>query len=471
MDIFDMPTTATFEFVKHVLLSWVLGIGPDLSLDNFLIYDTHCYQVDMESIKCLNWKFSDVTVWRGENGPLLLGFIMKHWPIFEQWVAGLDLIHVEDDMMFSNWVAERLDTIGTFNGIASLFNICHRNRAIVDQFHIDNPLSLASNQPACKRRRLNEAIQANKDRLVVIDRQGIVTLPPPPLIVVRNPTPPTLQSNHGIPQSPTILQPTTSVRASSTTFRNVTCANGYSDDAIKIDFTTAVCLGNARQALLAFFALYAFNERFDRTHQRVKSVVTSIINHAIICAMENIGVANTELVTEVISAAKYKRDDTNNWAITVVKMCTSPKTHIGLYLTHAYGIRNLHLKFNTSTYPLFNGIIDDRHQTSMKCFISSLSTDERTPDMAAAIGVFNKAYETTKSSSAQYIAGLFHFGTSADTTQPVQLPVYVKDLMLSTLPYVPYKIADNAHLSRKKMLNHVDHRFDWGENYYLKSKY
>lgn len=119
---------------------------------------------------------------------------------------------------------------------------------------------------------------------------------------------------------------------------------GFSLSLRKSDLQKAIRRGNLDQALVAFYACFNMPLLFPN-NPSAKASQTNILNRVMICAMEDVGVANPQLVREVTSrvfamtAGKAKRDGELMERL-IEAMCVSKKVRIQSHLTHAYGSKN-----------------------------------------------------------------------------------------------------------------------------------
>jgi hypothetical protein len=70
-----------YQYVLHILLSWICGCEADLACRNFLIVDEKMYQVDLEGWAKFDWCISETPAgsMRSNANSLLLAFINYHW--------------------------------------------------------------------------------------------------------------------------------------------------------------------------------------------------------------------------------------------------------------------------------------------------------------------------------------------------------------------------------------------------------
>jgi hypothetical protein len=119
---------------------------------------------------------------------------------------------------------------------------------------------------------------------------------------------------------------------------------GFSLSLRKSDLQKAIRRGDLRQALVAFYACFNMPLLFPNKSS-AKASQTNILNRVMICAMEDIGVANPQLVHEVTSkvfamtAGKAKCDGEMMGRL-IHALCLSKKVRIQSHLTHAYGSKN-----------------------------------------------------------------------------------------------------------------------------------
>lgn len=130
-------------------------------------------------------------------------------------------------------------------------------------------------------------------------------------------------------------------------FRSAKDPWGHSISVRKSDMQKAIRRNNPEQALVAFYVCFNMVALFPGD-SRGKRVQTNILNRVIVCAVEDIGVANLPLVYQIIKDVgamvdnKTQRDGAvvASW---IVAMCESPKTRIQSHLSHSYGVKNCEL--------------------------------------------------------------------------------------------------------------------------------
>lgn len=119
---------------------------------------------------------------------------------------------------------------------------------------------------------------------------------------------------------------------------------GFSLTLRKSDMQKAIRRGNVRQALVAFYACFNMPELFPN-NSSAKAIQTNILNRVMICAMEDIGVANNPLVLYVtcaISSMTQGKGERCGIAVErmILALCESKKVRIQSHMSHAYGIKN-----------------------------------------------------------------------------------------------------------------------------------
>jgi hypothetical protein len=120
---------------------------------------------------------------------------------------------------------------------------------------------------------------------------------------------------------------------------------GYALTLRKSDMQKAIRRGDIRQALVAFYVCFNVPKIFP-DNPSAKAIQTNILNRVIICAMEDIGVANNPLVLHIVCAifAMTGGKGSERCGLTVERMivaaCKSKKVRIQSHMTHAYGEKN-----------------------------------------------------------------------------------------------------------------------------------
>jgi hypothetical protein len=129
---------------------------------------------------------------------------------------------------------------------------------------------------------------------------------------------------------------------------------GISIDVRKSDVQKAIRLGNEKQALASFFAVFMMPSFFPRVEgeeetykvaSRCQGMVTNMINRLIVSALEDIGPANPALVRKVcITLMNMSEDpklrDPQTLVRIITLMCRSKKSRVCSHLFHAHHPKN-----------------------------------------------------------------------------------------------------------------------------------
>lgn len=138
--------------------------------------------------------------------------------------------------------------------------------------------------------------------------------------------------------------------------------SGIAVDVVKSDFQKSIRMGNAESALLSFFEMYNMETIFPDV-RAAKANRTNIINRMMICAAEDIGPANIELVCLVLTLClkmQERRESRNShvFAGLIEDMAASKKTRICSKLWHAYGAvenREMSIEKGLDIHPVGGG--------------------------------------------------------------------------------------------------------------------
>lgn len=130
---------------------------------------------------------------------------------------------------------------------------------------------------------------------------------------------------------------------------------GFSFTLRKSDFQKAVRRGHVKQALVAFFVAYNMPALFPHA-TGAKSIRTNMLNRVLVCALEDIGVANCGLVYYIINMAErtwLRRKGTNPelLARVITAMCASKKTRIMSHMAHTFSEKNTALALEAGVDP------------------------------------------------------------------------------------------------------------------------
>ena len=247
------------------------------------------------------------------------------------------------------------------------------------------------------------------------------------------------------------------VRGKSTsTFRHAVDTWGHLITLRKSDFQKAIRRGNINQALVAFFACYNIESLFP-SDPSAKSIQTNIINRLVICAMEDIGVANTSLVTSIVKVIVpmvKKRGLRNKHTLAkyVILLCNSKKTRVQSHMSHYYA------KVNNVAFDIDATI--DNPQCFSVCTVGNgeLVWDKVGNQMHDIKQYWITVAKRNKRAIAQYALSVAFFGIGGNKEQkdaimhyePVSLPSIddiVISIMHNEIDMEPLPEANDMHVN------------------------
>lgn len=328
--IYKSDKKAARHFVKHIILSWICGAGADLAFSNFIHdKDNHkVFQVDHEAWLNFEWSVQDTRVGSSRT---------KAWDHLTKFVKS-DKVYFA--AFFEDLVSEdnvkRVEE--TFSETEAALLVERLNEVAADWTVVGTKVltEIATNTPPPKKRALEVSVGEGNEEIY----PKFVPPPAPKKTKVtakaREPTP--VPVNFNAPEYVNGIY----VGQSTPTYRVATDPWGFSVTLRKSDMQKAIRRGNFDQALVAFFSCYNLHKVFPDV-QNAKSIRTNMLNRLVICAMEDVGVANTNLVMQVSEmldkAIKESIPDTLIATI-IYNMCLSKKTRIQSHIAHAYHPKN-----------------------------------------------------------------------------------------------------------------------------------
>lgn len=341
--IYKSDKKAARTFVKHIMLSWICGAGADLAFSNF-IYDKDAhqvFQVDHEDWLKFDWSVCDTRVGSTRT---------KAWDHLEKFVKS-DKAHFQAffDKLSSEEVVAQVEKhfpapegallVERMMEVAADWTVVG-TKVITRVTPPPTPIPTKPDTPSpvrIKKRALEiEVVNDNDD--------SDVPLPPPApkksKVVTARPVTP-IPVNLNKPEYVNGIY----VGVCTPTYRVAVDPWGFTVSLRKSDLQKAIRRGNFEQAMVAFFSCYNIHRIYPDV-QNAKSIKTNIINRLLICAMEDVGVANVNLVMEVASkldqAVKpngIKPTDMMYGAM-IYNLCTSAKTRIQSHIAHAFHPKN-----------------------------------------------------------------------------------------------------------------------------------
>ena len=386
------PETA-FQFAANILMSWVLGAGADLALSNFLVDKTtgNVMQVDNDVWFNNDWWVSDTRACstRSKAYDQFKKFVNAHMSanFFEQLATAFNTNKkaIGDIVGHDNLVVMEQKIVALGGKDCSdpgSWESAHKRWTDIEVCLPKQPESTRADTPVTtpKASEPVEAVSAKrkardpppapvkKARSIAksetqsepVDavRDDEPTMPEPIPLVRQQAIPPVVERGYEAFTPDTDIY----IGASKSVYQHSTDAWGFSVSVRKSDMQKAIRRGDFRQAMVAFFACYNLSRIFGPGDANAKLIRTNIMNRLVICAVEDIGVANVMLVNLVahtvdnlLTAFKSGDTDPNRYikdfaeralANIIYQMCISKKTRIQSHLAHAYHEKNAHLSVN-----------------------------------------------------------------------------------------------------------------------------
>lgn len=312
--IYKTDKRAAREFVKHILLSWVCGAAAatDMVFSNF-IHDKGAhkvYQVSHDDWMNFDCALSNTQVASGTT---------KAWAHFKKFITS-DKTHF--DKFFKSALARVPDG-----------PIKERMSAVVDDWTVVQNVMV---------------VEAVVEEAVVAVEPDVEPTQKRPREVDNDPVP--------VP-TPTPAPKKVKVDVPEYTLDGVYIGKsthvgvdpwGVETEVRKNALQKAIQTGNVDQALISFFACYNVTHihRNEEDAKAAKAARDDILNHVVICALEDVGVANIELVMMVVE--QLDRVVTNDKstmhpfaiAALIYNLCISQKTRIQMHLPHVFHPKN-----------------------------------------------------------------------------------------------------------------------------------
>lgn len=254
------------------------------------------------------------------------------------------------------------------------------------------------------------------------------------------------------------------------TYRGAKDPWGFSISLRKSDFQKAVRRGNIEQALVAFYVCFNMVELFPGV-SGAKSIQTNILNRIMICAMEDIGIANEQLVNHTLRTiypmvkGKSVRDNRKIEQI-IVALCKSKKVRIQSHMTHAYHVKNRELATklgipvsdsvgqSLSDPNWFRVAIEDPEQVWRKL---GAMREKRISNEPICYQVWKNVAQSNKRAVLQYALSVAHF-KAIGKIKPSKLQFVIEkvdnamleDIRLNKIRLDPCKEAYDIHTREGK---------------------
>lgn len=343
------PHTA-HQFAANIFTSWVVGAGPDLTLSNFLIDHTDgtVMQVDNDIWFNNDWWITNTRVCSTRS---------KAYDQFKKFVNGHMVSGEFFDKLaeqFKNNKKAIVDIVGVDNAVVMEQKIvalgndwesAHKRWGDI----VVTPVStkrkadkVHSPKPPKKARAGGDNDEPMPEKIPLVRHQAI------PPVVERGYEAFTGDNDIYIGESTSVYQKSTDPW-------------GFSVPHRESDMQKAIRRGDYRQAMVAFFACYNLSRIFPGD-TNAKLIRTNVLNRLVMCAVEDIGVANVMLVNlvakvvdDIIEAFKKDGNSPNQYiknfvelglANILYQMCICKKTRIQSHLAHAYHDKNAYMSIN-----------------------------------------------------------------------------------------------------------------------------
>jgi len=314
--IYKTDVDAAYMFAKHIILSWVCGAGVDMSYSNF-IYDKEnhsVYQVGHDEWLKFDWAVSSTRV--GSTNT-------KAWSHLEKFIKSNTKYFRS---FFDSLVDDQL-----IDKIKSSF--CEHDAAVLEErlnevaadWTVIGAVVLTTSGVYKKRKIVEDIICEKKPKLATPETTPVTTAVIPEFIGDLY------------------------VGKSTCTNLMTTDPWGFSVTSRKNDMQQAIRRGNFEQAMVSFCSCTNLVRIYPDDPIATK-VYIDMLNHVVVCAVEDIGVANMSLVLytiEVLSNLTTMAYDKNVIVVTLARiiynLCVSHKTQIQCHMTHVYHPNNTSL--------------------------------------------------------------------------------------------------------------------------------
>jgi hypothetical protein len=378
------PRTA-YQFAANVFMSWVLGVGPTLSLPNFVIDKINGTAMQFDNDVWFNndWWISQTRACSSRS---------KAYDQFKKFVNGYmgDFFDNLGEQFHIN-KKSIIDIVGVDNAIVMEQKIgaLIANWEMAHKHWSSPPLPPSTpTKRSTPPRTLNAPVKKHKsgdnkggDDDAIPEKVSLVRQQALPPVVERGCQ--AFTADHDI-----------YIGESKSVYQHSTDPWGFSISVRENDMRKAIRRGDYRQAMVSFFVCYNLSRIFGSNDMDAKLIRTNILNRLVVCAVEDIGVANillVNLVAKVINTLinSFKTNDNPNrhikdfversLASIIYQMCISKKTRIHSYMYHAYHEKNAYMSINkfgikwnykptSISDPNFIRVVHEDHVFAWKCF-------------------------------------------------------------------------------------------------------
>lgn len=476
--IYKTDSVAAVEFVKHIFLSWVVGAGADLAYSNF-VYDKERHtvmQVDNDLWLKHDWWITDTRVGskRTKAYDQMVKFLGENKEVFDGFFSTMETSVIDN----REALLEELG-VENYNVVCGKILSLRENWETASDTWKGNASKIKSAAHLLDQKRPREEVDDLEQK-----KPKKTKLPPPAPLVRQEAIPMYTPDDIFIGKC-------------NTGYRVAVDPWGYSITLRKSDFQKAIRRGNAPQALVAFFVCYNMEQVFP-TESTAKSIRTNILNRLVICAMEDIGVANHRLVntvTMVVDDILEKRkgdpcygnrvDVKQILAKLIYNMCASTKTRIQSHMSHAYKPCNVDLALKhgltwsadpiSVSQPEFIRVLESDHTRAWDLFKIRVHP--------AYYNAWKRFTAANKNAVVRYLFAVFHFLTTAaiEDDEPFTSRCYLVDIpkeidtsfFKNQLELPPQECANDMHVSGTKtqeekikfrtegaMVDNEDYRFN-----------
>jgi hypothetical protein len=293
--IYTADKTAAYDFVKHIILSWVCGAGMDMDFNNF-IHDKgvhKVFQVDHEGWLDFDWSVRNTRVGSSRN---------KAWHHLNKFITSEQ--HVFNEF-FTNLTSDK--SIARINELFSppeaKLLVERLNKVAIDWTVIG--IHLPHSPP------LKRSLEFEEDADTVVAKKSKVT---PDKFVNGiyvgqcTPTPPV--DPWGFPVSTRMC-----------------------------DLQMAIRRGKFHQAMVAFFSCYNIHKIYPDVED-AKIIKDDVIKTLMMCAINDVGVANVNLTMRVVDLLRTIGDQPLIFTRVIYNLCLSYKTAVQKHFAHAFHPQN-----------------------------------------------------------------------------------------------------------------------------------
>ena len=445
--IFSLDKAAGIQFATHIFLSWICGAGADLSYSNF-IYAKDKHQVmQVDNDIWLNhwWCIADTCV------------ASKQTKAYEHLRAFVSLNQAHFQQLFDSFVAILDEPYLTMHLIPDYERMILLRKAMV---LAEDWQSVSEGW--CKMEQVDEEPR----KKVKLEEKAVVDLTDEPMVPVE----PIASDKPMIDKAPGKVTPCgIFVGKSMHGYRHTMDAWGFSKSVRKSDFQKAIRRGNFRQAWVSFFSMYNLESIYP-LQTTAKSLRTDMLNRLVVCAMEDIGIANPRLVLGVtiftddfikVREGIPKIGDSHvvrgAIATYIFNMCLSKKTRVQSHIAHAYAEKNKSMAIakDDITWSEHPNSLDDANMIRILEEDQALAWKMFGKEIH---GVFHKVWKRTTDQSRKaiirYVFALLHFSRKKLVQNTHGGPDSIK------LTLIPIDMGFEAYTKNMKKLDPLECAYD-----------